>query len=52
MLTWGLRYFYDGCVHLIADVDGVRIVTNDVCEFLQKVPGELSRTVSAKLLYA
>ncbi|KAI9878615.1 MAG: hypothetical protein M1830_000382 [Pleopsidium flavum] len=32
------KYFYDGWVHLIADVDGVRIITNDVCEFLQKVP--------------
>jgi len=34
-----LRYFYDGWVHLLADVDGVRLLTNDVCEFLQKVPG-------------
>jgi len=33
-----LRYFYDGWVHLIADYDGIRILTNDVCEFLQKVP--------------
>ena len=33
------RYYYDGWVHLLADIDGVRIMTNDVCEFLQKVPG-------------
>ena len=33
------RYFYDGWVHLLADIDGVRLITNDVCEFLQKVPG-------------
>ena len=33
------RYYYDGWVHLLADLDGVRLITNDVCEFLQKVPG-------------
>ncbi|TAQ89614.1 hypothetical protein B7494_g2070 [Chlorociboria aeruginascens] len=32
------KYFYDGRVHLVADHDGVRLITNDVCEFLQKVP--------------
>ena len=37
-----LRYYYDGWVHLLADIDGVRIITNDVCEFLQKVPGSYS----------
>ena len=36
-----IRYFYDGWVHLLADIDGVRLITNDVCEFLQKVPGQL-----------
>ena len=36
-----VRYYYDGWVHLLADVDGVRLITNDVCEFLQKVPGEV-----------
>jgi len=25
----------------LADIDGVRLITNDVCEFLQKVPGRL-----------
>lgn len=34
-----LKYYYDGWVHLLPDVDGVRLLTNDVCEFLQKVPG-------------
>lgn len=33
------RYYFDGWVHLLPDVDGVRLITNDVCEFLQKVPG-------------
>ncbi|KAI9846978.1 MAG: hypothetical protein M1837_003334 [Sclerophora amabilis] len=32
------KYYYDGKVHLVADVDGVRVISNDVCEFLQKVP--------------
>ena len=36
--NWHYRYYYDGWVHLLADIDGVRIMTNDVCEFLQKVP--------------
>lgn len=33
-----VKYFYDGRVHLIADYDGVRLITNDVCDFLHKVP--------------
>ena len=33
------RYYYDGWVHLLPDIDGIRIFTNDVCEFLQRVPG-------------
>jgi hypothetical protein len=32
------EYFYNSFVHLIPDVDGLRVVTNDVCEFIQKVP--------------
>ncbi|KAI9796104.1 MAG: hypothetical protein M1833_006526 [Piccolia ochrophora] len=32
------KYFYDGRVHLVADLDGVRVISNDACEFLQKVP--------------
>ncbi|KAK2773743.1 hypothetical protein FQN53_003980 [Emmonsiellopsis sp. PD_33] len=32
------RYFYDGRVHIIPDFDGVRLLTNDTCEFLHKVP--------------
>ncbi|KAL8729527.1 MAG: hypothetical protein Q9181_004972 [Wetmoreana brouardii] len=33
-----LKYYFDGWVHLLPDIDGVRLVTSDVCEFLQKVP--------------
>ncbi|KAL2000523.1 hypothetical protein VTN02DRAFT_2963 [Thermoascus thermophilus] len=32
------KYFYDGHVHVIPDFDGVRLITNDACEFLHKVP--------------
>ena len=32
------KYFYDSFVHLLADIDGVRVLTGDVCEFVQKVP--------------
>jgi len=32
------KYYYDDIVHVVPDVDGVRLVTNGVCEFLHKVP--------------
>jgi vacuolar protein sorting-associated protein 16 len=32
------KYFYDSRVHMIPELDGVRLVTNDTCDFLQKVP--------------
>ncbi|KAI9683849.1 MAG: hypothetical protein M1829_004183 [Trizodia sp. TS-e1964] len=32
------KYYYEGRVHVIADIDGVRLISNDTCEFLQKVP--------------
>lgn len=31
-------YLYDGRVHVVPDVDGVRLVTNAACDFVQKVP--------------
>lgn len=34
------KFYYDAWVHLLPDVDGIRLLTNDVCEFLQKVPDE------------
>ncbi|CAD6506179.1 BgTH12-07109 [Blumeria graminis f. sp. triticale] len=33
-----VKYFFDSRVHLIPDYDGIRLITNDACEFLQKVP--------------
>ena len=35
-----LKYFYDGQVHVLPDLDGVRLLTNEVCDFLHKVPDE------------
>lgn len=32
------KHYYDSFVHLSPDIDGIRIFTNDVCEFIQKVP--------------
>ncbi|KAG9875241.1 vacuolar protein sorting-associated protein 16, partial [Aureobasidium melanogenum] len=32
------KHYYDSWVHLSPDIDGIRIFTNDVCEFIQKVP--------------
>ena len=32
------KFYYDSFMHLLPDVDGIRILTGDVCEFLQKVP--------------
>ncbi|KXT17378.1 hypothetical protein AC579_3876 [Pseudocercospora musae] len=29
---------YNSIVHLLPDIDGIRVLTNDVCEFVQKVP--------------
>ena len=29
---------YDSFVHLLPDIDGIRVLTTDVCDFLQKVP--------------
>ncbi|KAI9671303.1 MAG: hypothetical protein M1831_004212 [Alyxoria varia] len=34
----GSRYYFDGWVHLVPDVDGIRLFTNESCEFLQRVP--------------
>jgi len=33
-----IKYDYESPVYLIPEIDGVRIITNETCEFLQKVP--------------
>lgn len=35
------RYYYDGRVHIIPEFDGVRLMTNDTCEFVHKVASKL-----------
>ncbi|KAL5444266.1 hypothetical protein PMIN06_008445 [Paraphaeosphaeria minitans] len=32
------KFYYDAWIHLLPDVDGLRLLTNDVCEYLHKVP--------------
>ena len=32
------KYYYDSQVHVVPDIDGVRIISNESCEFLHKVP--------------
>lgn len=32
-----IRFYYDARVHVIPEFDGVRLITNDTCEFLHKV---------------
>lgn len=41
-LTVCIRYYYDSRVHLVSEIDGIRLITTDTCEFLQKVPGMYS----------
>ncbi|TLD04900.1 uncharacterized protein PgNI_09463 [Pyricularia grisea] len=31
-------FFYNGRIHIVQDFDGVRVLTNETCDFLQKVP--------------
>ncbi|CAI7582263.1 unnamed protein product [Penicillium pancosmium] len=31
------KFYYDARVHVLPEFDGVRLITNDTCEFLQKV---------------
>ncbi|TDL22763.1 vacuolar protein sorting-associated protein 16 [Rickenella mellea] len=33
-----LSFFYTGAVHAVSELDGVRVVGPDVCDFIQKVP--------------
>lgn len=34
------KFYYDTWVQLLPDVDGIRLLTNELCEFIQKVPDE------------
>eukprot|EP00762_Andalucia_godoyi_P003514 ANDGO_04278.mRNA.1 Vacuolar protein sorting-associated protein 16 homolog len=35
------KFMFDGPVHLVSEVDGLRIISNTSCEFLQRVPSSL-----------
>ena len=37
-----LRYFYAGPTCAVTELDGVRVIGGDTCDFIQKVPGDLS----------
>jgi hypothetical protein len=36
-----IKYSYDDAIYLIPEIDGVRVISSDKCEFLQKVPSKL-----------
>ncbi|EXJ78867.1 hypothetical protein A1O1_09269 [Capronia coronata CBS 617.96] len=36
-----VKFYYDDQVHVVPDIDGVRLITNEACEFLRKVPDSL-----------
>lgn len=36
-----VKYYYDDQVHVVPDIDGVRLITNESCDFLHKVPDQL-----------
>ena len=33
------RYFYSGATFAVTELDGVRVIGKEVCDFIQKVPG-------------
>lgn len=35
-----LRYYYAGPTFAVTEVDGVRVIAADACDFMQKVPGD------------
>jgi hypothetical protein len=47
VLFWGplcitkikLRYFYAGPTFAVTEIDGVRVIGADTCDFIRKVPG-------------
>ncbi|RKO83180.1 Vps16, N-terminal region-domain-containing protein, partial [Blyttiomyces helicus] len=39
-----IKFSYEGVVHLVPEIDGVRIISNELCEFLQRVPAATEDT--------
>ncbi|KAF9899141.1 hypothetical protein BX616_003227 [Lobosporangium transversale] len=52
-----IKYSYDDAIFLIPEIDGVRIISSEKCEFLQKVPDvtesifNIGSTAPAAMLY-
>ncbi|RCI02191.1 hypothetical protein CU098_008663 [Rhizopus stolonifer] len=52
-----IKYSYDDPIHLVSEIDGVRVMSNDKCELLQKVPAstekifKIGSTDSPAMLY-
>ncbi|KAJ9645035.1 Vacuolar protein sorting-associated protein 16 [Knufia peltigerae] len=36
-----VKYYYDDQVHVVPDIDGIRLITNESCDFVHKVPDQL-----------
>ncbi|KAI8601749.1 Vps16, N-terminal region-domain-containing protein [Dissophora ornata] len=55
--TGWIKYTYEDAVFLIPEIDGIRIISSEKCEFLQKVPDvtesifKIGSTVPAAMLY-
>ncbi|KAK3809948.1 MAG: Vps16, N-terminal region-domain-containing protein [Benniella sp.] len=52
-----IKYTYDDAIHLVPEIDGVRVISSEKCEFLQKVPDvtenifKIGSTTPAAMLY-
>jgi hypothetical protein len=44
------RYMFEGDIYLIPEVDGVRIITHQTCEFLSRVPGKSKLFIFANVI--
>ncbi|CAG8504867.1 16310_t:CDS:10 [Funneliformis caledonium] len=52
-----IKYSYDDTIYLVPEIDGVRVISSDKCEFLQKVPNvteeifKIGSTAPAAMLF-
>jgi len=44
------RYFYSGATFALTEMDGVRIFSDDACDFVQKVPSKAPSLPPSKLI--
>ena len=47
--TEAITYWYDNRVHVVSEPDGVRLITNDACEFVEPVPRDTNEVFGAKV---